>query len=61
MISEPTSAFVWIWLPQAIDPVVCGRLDHVDGRIAFAYARSYLERVEAVPIFDAELSPWRRA
>jgi serine/threonine-protein kinase HipA len=55
MISEPRSAYVWIWLPDALDPVVCGRLDQVDGRIAFAYARSYLDRSLAVPIFGSEL------
>jgi hypothetical protein len=41
MASEPTSAYVWIWLPGANDPVVCGRLDHVgslDNQIAFVYA-----------------------
>ena len=59
MITEPTSAFVWMWLPDATDPVVCGRLDHLDGRIGFAYVRSYLERNDAVAIFDAEL-PLRR-
>ena len=59
MITEPTSVFVWMWLPDAIDPVVCGRLDQVDGRIGFAYVRSYLDRRDAVAIFDAEL-PLRR-
>jgi serine/threonine-protein kinase HipA len=59
MISEPTSAFVWIWLAESRDPVVCGRLDHIEGRIAFAYARSYLDRPGAVPLYDAEL-PLRR-
>ncbi len=59
MTSEPTSAYVWIWLPGVIDPVVCGRLDHVDDRIAFVYARSYLDRTDAVPIYDSEL-PLRR-
>ena len=55
MISEPTSAYVWIWLPDETDPVVCGRLDQVDDRIAFVYARSYLDRGEAVAIYDSEL------
>jgi serine/threonine-protein kinase HipA len=55
MTSEPTSAYVWIWLPGATDPVVCGRLDRVDDRIAFVYARSYLESSHAVPIYDSEL------
>jgi serine/threonine-protein kinase HipA len=55
MTSEPTSAYVWIWLPGATEPVVCGRLDDEGGRIAFVYARSYLGRPEAVPIFEPEL------
>ncbi len=55
MISEPTSAFVWIWLPGDTAPVVSGRLDIVDDRIAFVYARSYLASADAVPIYDSEL------
>jgi serine/threonine-protein kinase HipA len=55
MISEPTAAFVWIWLPGEIDPVVCGRLDQVDSQLAFVYARSYLDRPDAVPIYEFEL------
>lgn len=55
MTSEPTSAYVWIWLPGELTPVVCGRLDKFDGRIAFLYARSYLDRGEAVAICDTEL------
>jgi serine/threonine-protein kinase HipA len=55
MISEPKSAYVWMWVPGATDPVVCGRLDHVEGRIAFVYARTYLDRAGAVPIFHTEL------
>ncbi len=55
MTSEPTSAYVWIWLPGAADPVVCGRLDAVDDRIAFVYARSYLESNDAVSIYESEL------
>ncbi len=55
MTSEPTSAFVWIWLPSTIEPVVCGRLDRVDDRVAFVYARSYLGRAEAVAIYEPEL------
>ena len=55
MTSEPTLAFVWMWLPGETDPVVCGRLDHVDNRIGFVYARSYLDRANAVPMYDPEL------
>lgn len=55
MTSELTTAFVWIWLPGAVDPVVCGRLDDDGHMIQFAYGRSYLERPDAVPIYEPEL------
>ena len=48
-------AFVWVWLPGADEPVVAGRLVR-DGEVyVFNYGRSYLERVEAVSLYDAEL------
>jgi len=53
--AEPTTAFVWIWLPGATAPVVCGRLDDDAGGISFVYARSYLDRPDAVPVYAPEL------
>ena len=50
MTSEPGMAYVWTWLPDRRDPVVCGRVDDVDGELRFTYARSYLAREEALPI-----------
>ena len=55
MTSESTTAFAWIWLPEATGPVVCGRVDDDGGRISFTYARSFRERPEAVPVYDQEL------
>ena len=55
MTSEPTSAFVWIWLSDELEPVVCGRLDDDAGRISFTYARSYRERDDAVAVYETEL------
>jgi len=55
MTSEPNSVYVWIWLPDATTPVVCGRLEQLDPQIGFVYARSYLDRHDAVPIYGAEL------
>ena len=52
---ERTAAFVWIWLPGASIPVVCGRLDDDRGRISYTYASSYLARPDAVPIYEPEL------
>lgn len=63
-------AFVWIWLPNEIRPVVAGRLevDSSNGRssILFNYGQSYLERVNdstperggrgpAISIYEPEL------
>lgn len=55
MTSDPTTAFVWIWLPGATEPVVCGRVDDDGGRISFTYARSYRERPDAVAVYEPEL------
>jgi serine/threonine-protein kinase HipA len=62
MTSEPTSAFVWIWLPGALEPIVCGQVDVSEARggggqptFSFFYAKSYLGRDDAVAIYPAEL------
>jgi serine/threonine-protein kinase HipA len=55
MTSEPTTAFVWIWLPGAEDPVVCGRIDADRTPVTFTYGRQYLDRSDAVPIYEPEL------
>src|ERR1022692_1618363 len=53
--SDPQSAFVWLWLPEATEPVVAGRID-TDGPIhTFAYARSYRQRSNAMPLYEPEL------
>lgn len=49
------AAFLWIWLPGAEAPVVCGRVDAGTDRTSFVYARSYLERTDAVAIYEPEL------
>lgn len=59
MISDPEQAFVWIWLPGAVDPVVAGRLDAVGQGFTFTYGASYLGREERIPIYLPEL-PLRR-
>lgn len=52
-------AYVWIWLPNEIDPVVAGRLQADNGKLWFNYGKSYLERVNdanpAIPIYQPEL------
>lgn len=57
--AAPKEAFVWIWLPKAVQPVVAGRIA-VDGKIhLFNYGQSYLDRKGAIAIYDPEL-PLRR-
>ena len=51
-------AYVWIWLPGKVEPVVAGRLfDEGDTRnvIEFNYGKSYLAREDAIPIYLPEL------
>ena len=57
MISKPQQdeAYVWIWLPEATQPVVAGRISRHGERLSFNYGQSYLDRPEAVPIFEPEL------
>ncbi len=58
--SGDREAFVWIWLPDATQPVVAGKLEADDqGNIQFNYGKSYLERVHddlpAMSIYEPEL------
>lgn len=52
-------AFVWIWLPGEIQPIVAGRLDADNGNVLFNYGRSYLERLHdrkaVISIYEPEL------
>lgn len=51
----PNEAFVWIWLPDAAEPIVAGRIERVADRYMFNYGRSYLTTEGAIPIYDPEL------
>ena len=57
MISKPhqDEAYVWIWLPGATQPVVTGRISRQGERLSFNYGQSYLDRTDAIPIFEPEL------
>ncbi|MCL7943411.1 HipA domain-containing protein [Marinobacter sp. ATCH36] len=48
MISE--EAFLWFYLPGEIEPVVCGVVAFNGYEHVFRYARSYLERNNAIPL-----------
>jgi serine/threonine-protein kinase HipA len=51
----PEEAYVWIWLPDATEPVVAGRIARDGDRMFFNYGQSYLERDQAIPIYEPEL------
>ncbi|MCZ7451327.1 type II toxin-antitoxin system HipA family toxin [Agrobacterium rhizogenes] len=53
--AEATEAFVWMWLPEATEPVVAGRLDQDGERLLFTYGASYRRRGNAISIYDPEL------
>lgn len=58
MNSKPekyTEAYVWIWLPGEIEPVVAGKLTAQGDTLVFNYGKSYLERDNAISIYDREL------
>lgn len=58
MSSKPdknTEAYVWIWLPGEVEPVVAGKLKAARDVLVFNYGKSYLERDNAISIYDREL------
>jgi len=57
MISKhlPQEAYVWVWLPGAAEPVVAGLLSRQGGTLLFNYGKSYLERSNAIAIYEPEL------
>lgn len=56
MISRPEKdAYVWVWLPGAVEPVVAGRLSQQGEQLVFNYGKSYLQRDNAIALYDREL------
>jgi serine/threonine-protein kinase HipA len=58
-IKNPKDAYVWIWLPGATEPTIAGRITQSGDRVVFNYGASYLNRKDAIPIYEPEL-PLRR-
>jgi serine/threonine-protein kinase HipA len=52
---RPREAFVWTWLPETTQPVVAGKLTADGDRMLFNYGRSYLDRRNAIPLYEPEL------
>ena len=57
MISEEpySDAFVWVWFPGEVQPVVAGRLAAEGDQLIFNYGKSYLARDIAIAFYDPEL------
>ena len=57
MTSKPNhdEIFVWVWLPDELEPVVAGKLTKIDKRVLFTYGQSYLDNPNAISIYDEEL------
>lgn len=55
MTSDHSEIFVWIWLPGETEPVVAGKLRTQGQEYLFHYGKSYLERDNAIALYDAEL------
>lgn len=58
MTSEASAydkAFVWVWLPGAVEPVVAGLLHAQNGIASFTYGKSYRARPEAIALNLPEL------
>ena len=55
MTSNASAAFVWVWLPGEVDPVVAGRLEQQGDRLLFTYGRSYRELSNAIALSPIEL------
>lgn len=52
---QPNEAYVWVWLPGAAEPVVAGLISRDGEGLAFNYGQSFLERREAISIYEPEL------
>jgi serine/threonine-protein kinase HipA len=52
---EPNRAFVWVWLPGSIEPVVAGLVQTVGTTVVFNYGASYLQRKDAIALYSPEL------
>ncbi len=54
-MTSNNEAFVWIWLPEITEPVVAGKLVQEGEQVIFNYGKGYLERKDAIAIYDKEL------
>ncbi len=53
--AQYAEAYVWVWLPDAIQPVVAGRISRQGQQLVFNYGRSYLAHQDAIALYAPEL------
>ena len=53
--NAPREAYVWVWLPGQVEPVVAGRLAPTAQGLQFNYGQSYLARDDATALYTPEL------
>jgi serine/threonine-protein kinase HipA len=53
--SKYAEAYVWTWLSGQTKPIVAGLLSANGAQLLFNYGRSYLERKDAIPLYEPEL------
>ncbi len=53
--SNQSIAYLWIWLPRQVEPVLCGRLVAEQQHHLFTYSRGYLQRGDAIALDPVEL------
>ena len=53
--SAYAEAYVWVWLPDATQPVVAGLMSRQGKQLVFNYGRSYLARSDAIALYAPEL------
>lgn len=54
-LASARMAYVWVWLPGNVEPVVAGVINKSDGRYNFNYGQSYLKRPDAIALYEPEL------
>lgn len=55
ILKNSTEAYVWIWLPNEVDPVVAGKISREGQSLIFNYGQSYLDRPNKISIYEPEL------
>ncbi|GAH10753.1 unnamed protein product, partial [marine sediment metagenome] len=53
--SKQSNAYIWLWLPGAREPTLCGQITAENQHHVFAYHSTYLARSDAIALDPVEL------